>query len=111
MQINSAVELCGGTVIFHSVRQKVPRGTDYVSSHAGKCLNTSPPVRPDVKQKPKGLRSEYQFAAANSHRPFSFDQQMKFDYHRCIAQITAGGCGWALDVRRRYALSLKQTPI
>jgi hypothetical protein len=72
VKVDSAVELCGGTVIFHSVRQKVPRGTDYVSSHAGKCLNTSPPVRPDVKQKPKGLRSEYQIAAGNAGWPFQF---------------------------------------
>jgi len=31
-------------------------------------------------------------AAANSHRPFSFDQDMKFDHHHSIAQSTAGGC-------------------
>ena len=32
-------------------------------------------------------------AAANSHRPFSFDRNMKFDHHHSIAQSTAGGCG------------------
>jgi hypothetical protein len=32
-------------------------------------------------------------AAANSHRPFSFDRDMKFDHHHSIAQSTAGGCG------------------
>jgi len=46
----------------------VPRGTGYGSSHAGKCLNTSPPVRHDDNPKPTGLRREYQCAAANSHR-------------------------------------------
>ena len=32
-------------------------------------------------------------AAANSHRPFSFDRQVKFDYYHSIAESTAGGCG------------------
>jgi hypothetical protein len=36
-------------------------------------------------------------AGANGHRPFSFDRDMKFDYHSCIAALAAGGRGSALD--------------
>jgi hypothetical protein len=32
-------------------------------------------------------------AAANSHRPFSFDRDMKFEHHYSIAEPAAGGCG------------------
>jgi len=32
-------------------------------------------------------------AAANSHCPFSFDRQMKFEHHHSIAETTADGCG------------------
>jgi hypothetical protein len=32
-------------------------------------------------------------ASANSHRPFRFDRDMKFDYHDFITESTASGCG------------------
>jgi hypothetical protein len=35
-------------------------------------------------------------AGANRHCPLSFDRDMKFDYHHCIAEFAACGGGSAL---------------
>jgi hypothetical protein len=49
---------------------------------------------PNVAQSPLPRSgSVQQTAAANSHRALSFDRAMKFEYHPCMVQPAAGGCG------------------
>jgi hypothetical protein len=36
-------------------------------------------------------------AGANGHCPFSFDRDMKFDYHTCMAELAARGRGSVLN--------------
>jgi len=44
-------------------------------------------------------------AGTNGHRPFSFDRDMKSDYHHCTAGLAAGGRGSEMD---EFALFLSQ---
>jgi hypothetical protein len=90
MEINSAVEFSGGGVILHSDHSL--RGRETPVSYVwlcGEVLVTLPRPAIYAITKPKGLRGEYQFAAGNSHRPFSFDRDMKFEHHHSIAGLAA----------------------
>jgi hypothetical protein len=67
MEVDSAIELCGGGVILHDDHSWwLARASVKTIGYAGKWWCTFPPDLPDGIKKPKGLGWKYQFARPNA---------------------------------------------